>query len=272
MTGGNKGIGYFIVRRLLKSGIDPLQCIFTSRTEANGKKAIESLAKDGVDNRRVHFHVLDLSRPESVETFSKWIAAKHPKIDIVVNNAGFAFKNSDRTPFSGQAAPTFAINFFGTVALTEKLRPFLAPNGRIVNVASMAGTGAIGRLKNTATKQCLSQSKNLATLMASAQAFVDLVTAKGKKCADEGFPTTCYGMSKAFLIAYTRLCARGGVNTFSCCPGWCATDMSSHSGPRSADKGAETPVWLALQPLTKLQSGAMYSDMKEMRTGLGPLK
>ena len=32
----------------------------------------------------------------------------------------------------------------------------------------------------------------------------------------------------------------------ACCPGYCATQMSSFKGPRSAAKGAETPVWLAL--------------------------
>jgi hypothetical protein len=31
-------------------------------------------------------------------------------------------------------------------------------------------------------------------------------------------------------------------------PGWCATDMSSWRGPKSAAAGADTPVWLALLP------------------------
>jgi len=213
--------------------------------------------------------VLDLSRRESVDTFITWIAATHPKIDIVVNNAGFAFKGSDPTPFTAQATPTFAVNFFGTVALTEKLRPFLVPKGRIVNVASQAGTSAISKLQNAATKQCLSQPKNLASLLAGAEAFVNVVKAKGEKCTEDGFPQTCYGMSKAFLIAYTRLLARAGLNAFACCPGYCKTDMTSNRGPRSGDKGAETPLWLALQPLTKsLQTGGMYYDMKEIRTGL----
>ena len=45
VTGGNKGIGYSIVKLLFKSGVDSLQCIFTSRTQANGQKAIENLVK-----------------------------------------------------------------------------------------------------------------------------------------------------------------------------------------------------------------------------------
>ena len=59
--------------------------------------------------------------------------------------------------------PARQVNFFGTVALTEKLRHFLAPEGRIVNVASHSGTSAISRLKHAATKQCLIQAESLVT-------------------------------------------------------------------------------------------------------------
>lgn len=267
VTGGNKGIGYSIVKLLFNRGLESMQCIFTSRTRANGQKAIESLMKEGVDKNRLHFHELDVSRQESIDTFSKWIADTHPKIDVIVNNAGFAFKGADPTPFNEQAAPTFAVNFFGTVALTEKLRPFLAPKGRIVNVASQSGTSAISRLHNAETKQCLSQPENLESLKSCAQDFVDLVKQKGESCADLGFPVQCYGMSKAFLISYTRLLARAGVNAFACCPGYCKTDMTSHKGGRPADVGAETPLGLALDPLAKTPGG-MYYNLQEISTGL----
>merc|ERR1719201_2889714 len=129
VTGGNKGIGYSIVKLLFKSGVESLQCIFTSRTQANGQKAIENLVKGGVDKRRIHFHVLDLSRRESVDTFITWIAATHPKIDIVVNNAGFAFKGSDPTPFTAQATPTFAVNFFWNRGSYGKTPTFFGAEG-----------------------------------------------------------------------------------------------------------------------------------------------
>ena len=45
VTGGNKGIGYGIVKLLFKRGVESIQCIFTSRTQANGQEAIESLMK-----------------------------------------------------------------------------------------------------------------------------------------------------------------------------------------------------------------------------------
>jgi hypothetical protein len=49
-----------------------------------------------------------------------------------------------------------------------------------------------------------------------------------------GWPNTCYGVSKAALNALTRIQARDlagrQILVNSCCPGWCATDMSSNSG------------------------------------------
>ena len=110
-----------------------------------------------------------------------------------------------------------------------------------------------------------------------------------QRCTEDGFPQTCYGMSKAFLIAYTRLLAREGVTAFACCPGlrksvvlqrlvyvrittvmacpytlsvspepcvtgYCKTDMTSNRGPRSGDKGAETPLWLAVSGPGPLQT------------------
>jgi hypothetical protein len=32
----------------------------------------------------------------------------------------------------------------------------------------------------------------------------------------------------------------------SMCPGWCRTEMGGSEAPRSADEGADTLVWLAL--------------------------
>lgn len=57
---------------------------------------------------------------------------------------------------------------------------------------------------------------------------------------------------QALETAYTRVLAEElrpqGVAANCCCPGWCATDMSSWRGPKSAADGADTPVWLALLP------------------------
>lgn len=111
-----------------------------------------------------------------------------------------------------------------------------------------------------------------------------------------------YGVSKLGEIALTKLYARdapASVVVTACCPGcvrawhrggrgrggpacgaelhlspdctaapcrWCATDMSSWKGPRAASTGAETPVWLALQPpgpAAEAQRGRFFQDRAE---------
>ncbi|MCB1407212.1 MAG: SDR family NAD(P)-dependent oxidoreductase [Rhodobacteraceae bacterium] len=60
-----------------------------------------------------------------------------------------------------------------------------------------------------------------------------------------------YGVAKAALNALTRALVRdlpAGVKINACDPGWVATQMGGADAPRSAEQGADTPIWLALLP------------------------
>ena len=37
-------------------------------------------------------------------------------------------------------------------------------------------------------------------------------------------------------------------HNFQCCPGYVATDMTQHKGPLKVEQGADTPVYLAVDP------------------------
>lgn len=75
------------------------------------------------------------------------------------------------------------------------------------------------------------------------------------------------GVSKLCEGMYTRILGRElsaqGLAANVCCPGWCATDMSSWSGPKTALEGADTPVWLALAPPGG-PSGCMYAERQQI--------
>lgn len=70
-----------------------------------------------------------------------------------------------------------------------------------------------------------------------------------------------------FLNAITRYFAfelsqkKISVNAVS--PGWVRTDMGGMFAPRSIEKGAETPVWLATDAPQEL-TGKFFSDLKEI--------
>ncbi len=55
----------------------------------------------------------------------------------MINNAGISINGDD---FNEEIVnTTFAVNFFGTIELTEKLFPFLKDSGKIIIVGSMCG-------------------------------------------------------------------------------------------------------------------------------------
>jgi len=240
VTGGNKGIGLEIVRKL--SEVSDIKTILAARSVELGTSAAQLF--EGSD---VEFLQLDISSSESIIEFTDKIRQNYGRCDILINNAAIAFKDSDPTPFRDQAEPTLHTNFFGTLELTSSLLPLLkqSPHPRIVNIASQAGHLRIlptQRRKDFFTSDDLT----IEDLCKSMREFVGSVKA-GRHKEDE-WPSTCYGTSKLAVIAYTRILARlePTIKVNACCPGWCQTDMSSLTGYRTAAQGAETPVALAL--------------------------
>jgi carbonyl reductase 1 len=71
-------------------------------------------------------------------------------------------------------------------------------------------------------------------------------------------------MSKLFLIAYTKILAKenADLQINCCCPGYVATDMSSHRGTKTAQEGAVTPTLLAtlIDPAT----GQFWSEGRQV--------
>lgn len=133
VTGGNKGIGFEIVRRLALEG---LTVVLTARDERRGLEATQELRSQGFQN--VVFRRLDISSEESVEKFADWIGDTYGGLDVLVNNAA-VFHNDNSYQ---DAVETIRINYQGTVDVIEKLLPLFRasqPGARIVTVSSWAG-------------------------------------------------------------------------------------------------------------------------------------
>merc|ERR1711892_473889 len=87
VTGGNKGIGLGIVRALCKQFEGDVY--LTSRDEGRGKEAVELLKAEGLSPL---FAVLDLGNEETIFKVRDTMKEKYGGIDVLVNNAGIAFK------------------------------------------------------------------------------------------------------------------------------------------------------------------------------------
>ena len=172
-------------------------------------------------------------------------------LDILINNAGIAYKMASTAPFIEQATNTVRTNFTGTLNLTMALLPLMKPNSRIVMVASRAGK--LNIVKPHLQEQFSSPSLTEPLLVSLMDQFVQDVSAGDHEA--KGWPTAACGVSKLGIIALSEIIvqemiASGKTDILvnACCPGWCRTDMAGDNAPQSADQGAETPVHLALLP------------------------
>ena len=166
VTGANKGIGYFIALQLGLSGMFT-DVILGCRDLNRGRVASEELQQriaaaaaaaagnTGSATSTIHSFPLEIGNTQSQTEFCARLEHEFgpSATSVLINNAGFAYKSSDPTPFEGQTRKTLGINYFGLVEFTEQLLPLLrqGTDPRIVNVASMAGR--IGQLSHNPTLQ-----------------------------------------------------------------------------------------------------------------------
>jgi len=256
VTGGNKGIGYETVRGLVKSK-EFGTVYLTARNETLGKEAVQKLS-DEESALCVKFHQLDIADTESVSKFAKFITETHGGFDVLVQNAGFAFKAAATESFDIQARETFKINVWGTLDVMKKFVPLVRENGRIVNVSSftsqMAATGFTPKFGNPIHQKLgmLNQEISLEEMEKLAAQFVS--DCADKKNEELGWPTSAYATSKLFVNIITRVFARQiaaenkGVLINCCCPGFVKTDMTSQSerARKYPSDGCKTSLWLAL--------------------------
>uniref|UniRef100_A0A8B9GBI2 carbonyl reductase (NADPH) n=1 Tax=Amazona collaria TaxID=241587 RepID=A0A8B9GBI2_9PSIT len=249
VTGSNKGIGFSIVRALCHQF--PGDVYLTARDPSRGQEAVKKLQEEGLS---VLFHQLDIDDPQSIRALRDFLKEKYGGLDVLVNNAGIAFKAHDTAPFAVQAEVTLKTNFFGTRNVCTELLPLVKPYGRVVNVSSMAGGLALGKCSRELQQKFRSNTITEDELVELMTKFVE-DTKKGVH-EKEGWPNTAYGVSKIGVTVLSRIQARmlsekrkdDHILLNACCPGWVRTDMAGPKAPKSPDEGAETPVYLALLP------------------------
>ncbi|MFI6272024.1 SDR family NAD(P)-dependent oxidoreductase [Micromonospora zamorensis] len=127
VTGANTGLGFETARRLAERGASVVLAV---RDTQKGKLAAARINGD------VSVRELDLTSLESVRAAADGLRAAHPRIDLLINNAGVMYtpKQTTRDGFEMQ----FGINHLGHFALTGLLLDLLlpVPGSRVVTVSS----------------------------------------------------------------------------------------------------------------------------------------
>jgi NAD(P)-dependent dehydrogenase (short-subunit alcohol dehydrogenase family) len=133
ITGANNGFGLVTAKELAaKDAVVILLC----RDKTRGENAqAEILASTG---KSTHLLLADLSLQENVKRVASEFKSHFSRLDVLINNAGFAFNQCDLT--SEGFERTFALNYLAYFTLTLELLEVLitsAPS-RIINTASEA--------------------------------------------------------------------------------------------------------------------------------------
>lgn len=138
VTGGTRGIGFGIVKKLYSEGF---KVIALSR---NNTKEIEELNKES--NGDVDFKSLDISDLKSIDSIVKSITEEHGRIDVLVNNAGVAPRERNNILEMTPESYDFVmdINLKGTFFMTQAVANVMIDQektefpSKIVNVSSMS--------------------------------------------------------------------------------------------------------------------------------------
>jgi len=245
VTGANAGIGLAIATTLAARGAS---LVLVCRNRQRGDAAVDAI-RNGTRNDDVTLVQCDMGDLDAVRTCSAGLRAAHPRIDVLVNNAGLYAPRRHLTPAGNELM--LAVNHLGPFLMTNLLLDRLT-GGRVVTTSSAAH--AITRMD-----------------------MADLDAARSFRAMRQ------YGVSKLANVLFTRELARRAPNVVATCfhPGAVASEFGQDEPGflrfgmrivkpflRTTERGADSGIWLATAPEAASLSGSYVVD-RQVRTPRG---
>lgn len=249
VTGSSSGVGKETAKELARMGAT---VVMVCRNRAKGE-AVQAEMKQMDGNAQVDLLVADLSSLAEVRHVAEEFTQNYRRLDVLINNAGAV--NAEYTRTVDGLEMTFATNYLAPFLLTQLLLERLKASApaRIVNVSSAA----------------------------HATARIDFADLQG---AQRYGVMKAYSQSKLAQIFFTyeladRL-AGTGVTVNALHPGLVVSNFNNgingiaRTGANwlysiigiSAEKGAQTSIYLATSPEVEGVSGKYFANSKEKRS------
>ncbi|HEX8291019.1 MAG TPA: SDR family NAD(P)-dependent oxidoreductase [Pyrinomonadaceae bacterium] len=133
ITGAGGGIGRAIALSLARRGCH----LALADIDEAGLAGTADLIRDV----RLSLHPLDVADRAAVADLPERVAAEHPGVDLLFNNAGVALGGTFEQVSEEDFEWLFEINFWGVVRMTRAFLPALRASGdaRVVNLSSVYG-------------------------------------------------------------------------------------------------------------------------------------
>jgi len=138
VTGASTGLGLALARELLAT---PYRLILTAR-----ESALPRFADAGIEpGPRLWLRALDVTRADERERIVAEIEARWGGVDVLVNNAGVAFRSVVEHFHDDERLAQMDVNFLAPLELVRLVLPSMCAKrrGRIVNVSSVSGMMAM---------------------------------------------------------------------------------------------------------------------------------
>ena len=224
VTGGNRGIGYELVRQLAMKGF---KVILTSRNSETGHKAVQKLKDSRLD---VSFLTMDINNQTSIGQAAAKVSEQYGRLNVLINNAGiYLDKNQKLVDMDPSVLEkTLETNFFGAYHVIRSFMPLMEQQayGRIINVSSEYG--AMSEMSSPGVG-----AYKLSKLILN-------------------------GLTQLIAAESTKDIKINAVD-----PGWVSSDMGGPSAPRTPQQAASSILWLAtIGP--EGPSGGFFKDGKQI--------
>ncbi|WP_116108049.1 SDR family oxidoreductase [Lewinella sp. IMCC34191] len=245
ITGANDGIGRATAERLAHKGY---HLVLACRDETKAQRTADELVRK-TGNENIDTIPLDLADLASVRDASELYLAEHPRLDVLINNAGVYSDKLAHTKDGYELQ--FGVNHLGHFLLTLNLLPAMQCSNlcsRVINVSSALHT----------------------------KAGIDFGNLRGERGADTYSGGKAYAQSKLANILFTKeLDRRHGAELTTNClhPGVVGTSLANKHGKfltkavwslykpfaRTPKRGADTSVYLASSPEVREVSGRYFN-------------
>jgi retinol dehydrogenase 12 len=238
VTGATGAIGTAIARQLVEYA--GYEVVLACRDESRAQRTVAEIQRV-TRNLHVRYVLVDVSRYTSVQNLAEqW----QGPLNILINNAAASPRQRQETPEGIEVQfATNVLGYFWMTALFSEILKAFAP-ARVINVASYWA----GDLDLTDLEFKRRRYNNGTAYRQSKQA------------------------NRMLTVAFATRLAPYGITVNACHPGDVNSRLSNDlgfGGQTSPDEGADTPVWLATDPMGQRETGKYFDQRRAVRCRFG---